>query len=68
MEQLTYKDIALRAEVADIHSALHAVYDASCSAGQVMEGAQMAALRGGEAAHVTHVVLAPLQHVSSVHD
>jgi len=43
--KITYKHIALSTEVANIYSALHAIYDTSCSGWQVVEGSQMAALR-----------------------
>ena len=43
--KITYKNIALSTEIADVYSALHAIYDTSRPGWQVVEGSQMAALR-----------------------
>jgi len=43
--KVTYKYIAFSTEVADINSALHAIYDTSCPGWQVVEGSHVAALR-----------------------
>ena len=43
--KITYKHIALSTEIANIYSALHAIYDTRCPGWQVVEGSQMATLR-----------------------